>query len=467
MNLLLPFRLIPPRFLYLNAAILGLIILISVTVSKSAVPGADPAKALFFLLMAPMVIAGLLTTMLGNALHWAPSAMLPGVQRKLVAWSALVAAGVSIVWGALTTLNFPVVPFPVAISLSGALMILALPLSRRGWSNPRVFALATAYATGHLLPDLFWDSVAQAIFSHAWKTTAVAAMVAFLSLRVARNPRRLKRLELTQPSSRTAPTLREWLRGRRWRSVPTLAATPTYPRGPRSLLGWVRTIYAERGGSGFTVDIFIAALFIVLAIPAMAKSGGYPEGWYRLIFDRGSGGSPVILFMLWCTIVGLGCIAPTPRKDHLYPISRQRRANLAFGSLLIVWSSVILALVGLPVLFAVATGEILGLEMPRDALVSFLAPAGVTLPALALIQWSRLQLEGRIDFAMAFVLIVAFVGMSVGCTVASLAEARVAIGLSSAAIALTLPIFYAGVRLFYNTDDLVTPGAGSGRVTGS
>jgi len=458
MNIISPVRLIPPRFLYVNVAVLGIIVVICVTLSKSGPTSEDVAKALFFLLMVPMVFAGLLSTIMSNALRWVPTALLPGIHRKLVGWAAATIAVVSIIWGASIALLFPLIPLLVAISTSAAFMALALPVSRPGWDNPQVLAMVAAYTIGHIWPLDSWSGVAQAIIAHPWITALCAGTICFITLWVALDRRRLKRLQITVlPAGRTA-TFKEWLQRRSWRSVAPDKSFPTYASRRSSVIGWVRAIHQERGGSGFTTDISIVALFLVLIYPAMTESGGYPEAWYRLVFDRSSGGNPIVLFMIWCMIVFLGLIAPAPRKEHLYPISRQRRATLAFVSLLVVWSSLVLVLIGTPVLFAILTGLQLGLEMPRDALVNFLAPAGITLPALALVRWSKLQLDGKIEFAMAFVLIAAFIGIVIGCTIASLAKPATAITLSTSAMAIALPLFYAGIRIFYHTDDLVSSG---------
>ncbi len=162
---------------------------------------------------------------------------------------------------------------------------------------------------------------------------------------------------------------------------------------------------------------------------------------------------------LWLMVLGLGYFAPLPRRSLLYPISRSRRARLAFCSSVVWWGSNLALWIGLPLAAAAVTGLVSDLPVTFAGAARFAAPAALSIPLIAFLRWGALQFEGVSNVVLLFIAIAAFPITIITWVIGARLDPADALVVCLCANGLGLAIYYALLHDIYEMQDLVRPGA--------
>ncbi|GAB1487972.1 hypothetical protein MASR2M8_04150 [Opitutaceae bacterium] len=251
------------------------------------------------------------------------------------------------------------------------------------------------------------------------------------------------------------------------RRVSEISDPQKYSPVSDSLWSWIGAIDGERQGPGFKRSIIILTILALVAYPLLDGAGGYPNAWYRIVFDWSTDGGAEVagMVLVWMVMIGLGLLAPFPRRDYLYPITRTRRAELAFFASVSSWLFVLLIWIGGHALVAITTGLLTDQPISGRELIRFVVPAaGMGIPLLALLRWAFLYFEGRSAVALGTICGLSLLGASIGWGFLALVNPSTSIVVASMGIVVSLVAYHQSLRRFYGVEDLAFRSAGKFRL---
>lgn len=425
-----------------------------------------------FLLM-PLTWGSIFAAILHEALHTPSTALLPGVGRRLFRGHAAATIVVSLPWGWMGYHLGPQFSFPTLCAVTGLCFALFLPWGPGWrWSGSRILMIP---AVGLLIllgfyPHHIWILAEKAPAA----VTASALALTVLCYAAASRRSQLRARALSRHTSYFSTLFSETFARRRAEEKIAQKnyayVTWSAPVRDDSTRWWLKALCHERtntwGRLSWLGTLAAAALLTTLVAAAM---GRYDGTFIERIYALTTYGNRSRLDILGLVLVMQMVLVPLPRPRWLYPLSRTRRAQLSFVSVLgYLGMGCLVFAAGLAAL-GLGAAAWLGRDFSWMGYACVLANTAAILPFAPLVYWGRLHLDVR-DSRLWFIvmLIAAMIFQSLLRALVWRGKSLSPENISGAGLANTLLLFvvalgllYAGLRYFHRRGDLLQRGTGS------
>jgi hypothetical protein len=418
------------------------------------------ADSIIFLLMPPVVLGSLLAGIWNRPLQRPASALCPHLQDVLFRWHAGFVVAAAIIWVAITHGIEPAMPLVAALGIAGAMFTLPLALGVGQPPAPTGARLVTslwAIIVGANLGSSWLKGWQPAFLAHTQTIGTAGFVLAAFNLwhvRKRKAPARTTRTPSTKEATDILAWLRSFLRGSRDEPVASFKNTcRLYPKRESSLRLLIRGA-AEESPLGWSA---LSGLMLgpVLFHPWVnGRIDGYPLGWYHVVYSPN--GTQASLVALIVASVAFSLRPGLLRADALYPLSRQRRAEVAFATSATSFALNYAVLAGGSTSLAAIVGWYFHLPMPADLAGEFLVRMAMVLPFMPLVRRAALSLEESQNF-FAILFLIGSVMSLLFLAQMFVLRAGLAVGAIAciAAIVVSQLAYYGSLRRFYTTQDLI------------
>jgi len=439
--------------------------------------GAGTFVTLIFL--GPILLSKALSQAVQLPMHEPFGLTLPNLRRNLLQWHLPLLAVLALLLAAVGQIRDRSLPWPATASVAFAGLCLMLPHEPGGrWFGSRV--LSVVIAGLYLVAALFAGETRSAMQHAPWLTFGLSLGAAALCCGLGFSRQRLRvrartRL-LTLGGTFDPEEVKKHSHLALSRSRRTGGAWTGGVVGA-STADWIRVVLHETYGFGggwmrwclkltLILTVFPLCLYLLLTrIPALsgppAPAGQmiYQLVWEPHVFGRGSSNTLCIglLAPLFMSIIS----AALPRPQRLYPISRERRARLAFFASLIQPS--VQLFVGLSVVVALSWigARLAGVPFRPATAPDFLVEIIALAPFFPALLWRRVclqvrpwsQAEPATPLWTGGAMGALFISTSPGCRAWLLSPTGLAFALTASAIGLLL--YRRALLNFYRCDDLL------------
>lgn len=439
-------------------ASVGIFTLSALAVSPSSKRLEGSGLALMLILIPPLCLGALFAEVWKKLLQRSSTALAPGVQRTLFQWHSSVILAGAIGWGVIVHWIQPAIPLAAAIGISAGMSTLPLPFTLGRPLRPKNARLWRGlfwFWISINVPHLLGREWVTQFLMHAPVIGAAGVVLTLVNLWFAQKKRR-PAIPVSPRNNRLgfgkqlAAIFRRFTQGKTCESNPTWS----YPPRGTSLLHWVRAAFQERP-SGFSINV--AGCVLVLLIHPFVSYGtaSYPLGWYRLVFAPDQFSPAVLMVALLVSSLGAGFL----RTGQLYPLSRPRRASIAYTASNAIFLFSFLTLVGGSLLAGWIVGRLLGLPLPPQPAAEFIVRMAMVVPIMPLMRWNGLRLESSQSWGELFPFI-SFVAVLLLISQKYILNAGAVVGAAVCVVAIIgSQILYRGfLRDFYIWGDLVQRG---------
>jgi hypothetical protein len=425
-------------------------------------------------LLGPAAVGWVLASMVHVPLHRPFGGILPDHRRSLARWHLVTVTLFAVLFAAFHQIRDTGAPFLAMASLAAGSLALALPTEPGArWFGSRLLFIGGLSLL--LLAVLFAREVRGAVGAAPALAALVALSVAAVGFILGFSRRRARARATTRHNSFQGFFADPEYRSRRlkdsWSGSDRVGRS--WRRGPvnKSTLAWLRAIRYER--SGFSRTGWLGQrLLISLGVLAYALVVGRfwavkGDRWVNLnslICDPQqlrSGVEPLSV-MTACMLLVMCKTDVFARVGQVYPVSRLRRARLAFVSSLVETAVCLACALGVPLLAAWLGAELGGVAFRLPRVPTFAMVAVAMLPLIPLIQWAQLCTEVRSGFSRIPVL---FFGIILAVLVFSVVAAwsshratltdSVWLGTCLLLGAVSYGLYYRSLRRFFLRGDLL------------
>lgn len=419
----------------------------------------------------PWTIGMTLAAIVHEPMHRPFGALLPGARKRLLRSYGAVAACMALICVMCGFVFDRSLPLPALAALSIAAMTFALPFEPDlRWAGSRSGAIA-AIAT---LLVFVWHSQAMRGFfiAQPWPCAAGCLALAGLNVAVAFSRGRMRaRAGMPFTTLLTVYGGPDFAELRKKEDLARRSASRASWRtltAGASLFTWIRAIRYERNAGWRNVWLPAAIGLLCGALivrPGLSKGGSYLETLSALVMPSTDARSSPDFILFIATMIWARQYFG-PRSDRLYPVSRARRGRMAYAAS--TWHAILsYGLIVGPVLI-VGCGAALKLGQPLEIshVIRLMLKFAVVLPLLPLLQWCMLYAEVRSDRAMQFLamlltMLPAFVFQQYAAFWAGLLFTPTGALVFLLLIAGTQWAYYAALRRFYRSGDLIQTGTAS------
>lgn len=358
-------------------------------------------------LLGPFFAGCIISHALHAPLHRPFSITLPNLRRNFLQWHIPSLALFALLLSQVTSKYDFSMPRPVAASIAFAGLCLMLPFETglRWYGSTKLLVLIT----GSMLLAAMWANETRAVLLYLpWLTVMGSLALAALCCRLgfARNrlrDRARKRVLSIEESSSAGEEERQTMA-----DTPRLGRPWTHGAVGHSTFSWIRAIqhetygYRSRFGRPWVVlpvaysVIVPAVAYFQLRLPKMIDyKVSLSEFIYRSIWEHepfGTHGSfpQTIMLFLFLSTISAGTFL---RPQQLYPISRARRARLAFILSLLDVGTQLLAVFTSVIALSWVSAWLAGLPFQPTAVPDFVVVFLSLAPLIPFLQWLKLRAQ--------------------------------------------------------------------------
>lgn len=440
----------------------GYLAIILGTITRYLPTGPQQSDTTAFLwgsILWPLAIGIPLAVVVHEVMHRPFAFWVPNARRRLICSHAVVTSGFALVCALVTSRLNHEVPFLVIASVALAMLALPLPLEPGlRWGGSGKLSLIVVAALGAVVMRV-GDIQAFAI-AHPLVISALALGVTALNFGVAFSLTRRRARALVSYTSyfsaALTPELMARMRSEAIARKPSSRSQWRVEKVDDSLTAWVRVAFYERFGQmrgGWTGHLLLlGAVLVGLGLIFTERDAS------RLAIGQ----TFTVLSFLFVAIFTQP--ADGLRATGIYPISRQRRAAVAFVAS--AWQLGMTFGVVLMAKIIVAGINVwrLGVAFSPSAVGGLLLPLLCALPFIPAFQWAKLYVEVRNDrhlvvLGIMVALLVPRVGTPLFEAVGAKIDLATALALIGVGIIGSQMAYYAALRRFYRQGDLVQRGA--------
>jgi hypothetical protein len=387
-----------------------------------------------------------------------PSLLVPGLRHQLWRWNSFVSLALAVAWGCIFKVGHPDLPLLVLVTASAALLTAPIVIYPKRVRWITVLPLwSFLWLSTFLKKNMDSRAVELFLADHQLVIGVLSAAITGWQLRAAGNTKRMRSLGLALREETSVMMEAEsdaWFRAIRER----FQFEANLGQRRQSVRDWVAAIQLERPGIGYRQSMILIGLVMLILMPLLSASGGYPRAWYLMVFSRDEGVGPLASVVLWMSLIPAGLFVPLPRCDVLYPIPRRMRARVAFWSSAGTWLAMLAVWIGGALLLASVAGWWSGQPLSAIRAVRFAAPAVVALPTLCVLRWARLRYEGRSEASIWAVCLLSFPLNVAGWVILSVIPPGAAMVLAAGTTAVSLASYALALHEYFTGEDLIQPG---------
>ena len=434
------------------------------------------------ILLGPIVLSYLLSQAVKAPMHEPFGITLPNLRRNLLKWHLPLLAMLALFLAMLCRGHDRSLPLPVAASVAFSGLCLMLPYEPVGrWFGSHV--LAGLIASLYFVAAIFAQETRAAMQYAPWLTFALSLGIAAQCCRLGFARRRLyfrvrnrrRPFEFGALFDPNAAQKREQLALARSKRI---GLNWTLRSVGNSTADWLRVVlhetYGATGGWArrfavlsliYLTTTFALWYFLHTRTPATGSPRvPFPQLVYQIVWEPhlfGAGRDGALsLVVLMPFYMAAGIIA-LPRPQHLYPLSRERRARLTFvASLLQAGGQVLICLFGIVTLSWIGA-LVAGVPFRPTVAPDFVVVSLALAPLLPAMFWMKLRMQvrpwERQLFALFFPACIVMMNKFVVWVPADRAWLLSPIGLAIAltAFAASLLLYRAALFKFYRRGDLL------------